>query len=183
MGYEAALRKAWDELEKPAPARVSSVKFLGDEYFPDPEKRVLESRATGLPAKDFSAIIILHYLASCRRGLPAVTGEWLDFRELSGVEGYEGAFRKRVIEPLIKKHGQDPSGLVKAGERLAAKKAQVGDISIVFEPLAGVPALVTLWRGDAEFGPEANVLFDRSIKGIFCTEDIVVLAGMIAGAL
>jgi hypothetical protein len=37
-----------------------------------------------------------------------------------------------------------------------------------------------MWRPDEEFGPEANLLFDKSITGIFCTEDIVVLAGIIA---
>jgi len=31
-------------------------------------------------------------------------------------------------------------------------------------------------RGDEEFGPEANILFDKSITDIFCTEDIVVLS-------
>lgn len=58
-----------------------------------------------------------------------------------------------------------------------------GDIGIVLEAFQGVPALITLWRGDEEFGPEVNMLFDKSITQIFCTEDIVVLAGIIASQI
>ena len=43
--------------------------------------------------------------------------------------------------------------------------------------------MILIWRADEEFGPEANMLFDESIKRIFCTEDIVVLAGTVAAAL
>jgi len=55
-----------------------------------------------------------------------------------------------------------------------------GDIGIVVEAFAKVPAMITLWRKDEEFSPEANMLFDKSITGIFCTEDIAVLANIIA---
>jgi hypothetical protein len=47
----------------------------------------------------------------------------------------------------------------------------------------GVPALVKVWKPDEDFGPDANIYFDRSIREIFCTEDIVVLAGIIAASL
>ena len=46
-----------------------------------------------------------------------------------------------------------------------------------------VPVQIILWRGDDEFGPEANLLFDRSIARIFQTEDIAVLGGFIAHQL
>ena len=99
-------------------------------------------------------------------GLPVVTGEWLTFRELSGVEGYFEAFKKRAIEPIIRKYGH----------RLEDNVIEV----LAFD---GVPALVKVWKPDEEFGPDANIYFDRSIKEIFCIEDIVVLAGIIASSL
>jgi hypothetical protein len=40
-----------------------------------------------------------------------------------------------------------------------------------------------LWRGDEEFGPEANLLFDRSITEIFCTEDVVITAEIVASTI
>ena len=39
-----------------------------------------------------------------------------------------------------------------------------------------VPLFITLWKGDDEFGPETNVLFDRSIIDIFPTANITVLS-------
>ncbi len=183
MSYEAALQKGWEELSKLNPGKNLSVKFLGDEYTVDfAEKKVL-SLSCNVAAKDFTAILILHYLAHKLKGLPALTGEWKTFKELSGVEGYYSAFRNRAIDPIIRKYGSHPEGLLTALERLPVKRVDQGDVGIVLEAFAGVPVLITLWRSDEEFGPEANMLFDKSIAQIFCTEDIVVLAGFVASLL
>ena len=56
-------------------------------------------------------------------------------------------------------------------------------MSIVLEVTEGVPILISLWRADEEFAANANIFFDRSINKIFCTEDIVVLAEMVAHAI
>jgi hypothetical protein len=96
------------------------------------------------------------------------------------VEGYASAFRERAIEPIINKYGNNPQSLLAVLERLPAKKINYADIGIVVEVFEGVPVLVTFWRGDEEFKPEANILFDQSISRIFCTEDIVVLAQFLA---
>jgi hypothetical protein len=42
-----------------------------------------------------------------------------------------------------------------------------------------VPVRIILYAGDAEFAPEANILFDRSIGGMLSPEDIAWLAGML----
>ncbi len=177
------MNKAWEEVAGLTSQKAFSIKFLGDEYSVDIAQRKVLSLSCNTPAKDFSAILILHYLARQLQGLPALSGEWLTFKELSGVEGYYPAFRKRAIEPIIRKYGSHPEGVLTALERLPAKRVEQGDIGIVLEAFPGVPALVTLWRKDTEFGPEANLLFDKSITQIFCTEDIVVLAGFIASQL
>ncbi len=145
-------------------------------------KRAL-SLSCNIPAKDFTAILILHYLAHKLKGIPFLTGEWLSFKELSGVEGYAAAFRSRAIEPIIRKYGAHPEGILSVLDRLPGKKIDQGDVGIVLEAFEGVPVMITLWRGDEEFGPEVNMLFDKSINRIFCTEDIVVLAGFVASQL
>lgn len=180
MGYEAAITKAWEDLAKLNPAKNLSIKFLADEYNIDLESRKVLSLACNAPAKDFYAIIILHYAFKQLEGIPELSGEWLSFRELSGVEGYYPAFRKRSIEPILRKYGQKPDALLEALEKLPAKRVEQGDIGIVVEAFAKVPAMITLWRQDEEFKAEANMLFDKSITRIFCTEDIVVLANIIA---
>jgi len=180
MGYEAALQKAWEGLPDLKPQEKLKVNFLGDVYEVDPGQEKVFSTSCGALAKDFTAILILHYLIKKLSGLPVLSGEWQDFRELSGIEGYADAFRKRVIEPVIRKYGNNPQGLLSNAGRIPARQVKYGDAGIIIDALEGVPALITLWRADEEFGAEANILFDKSIKDIFCIEDIVVLAGIIA---
>lgn len=183
MGYGIAMQKAWDDLTKLNPAKNLTVKFLADEYTVDFEAKKVISFACNVPVKDFPAILILHYLIQKINGLPLLTGEWLNFKELSGIEGYYPAFRKRSIEPIIRKYGNNPSSILEALERLPSRKVNEADVAVVLDAFEGVPVLIKLFRSDEEFGPDANVLFDKSITKIFCTEDIVVLAGLVAANL
>ncbi|MFA5145386.1 MAG: DUF3786 domain-containing protein [Candidatus Omnitrophota bacterium] len=183
MSYDIAINKAWDELAKLNPGNTFLVKFLADEYTIDLGVKKVLSLSCNTVAGDFTAILILHYARQKLKGLPDLTGEWLTFRELSGIEGYYPAFRKRAIEPVIRKYGNNPLGILQVLERLPAKRAMEPDVSIILEAFEGVPALIKLWGSDDEFGPDANMLFDRSIKAIFCTEDIIVLAGIVAASL
>lgn len=166
MSYEIAKNKAWEDLRNLKPAKNLAVKFLADEYTIDSENKQVISLSCNVPAKDFYAILILHYLIKKLQGLPQVTGEWRTFRELSGVEGYFDAFKKRAIDPIVRK---------------CDKKAQ--DTAVTVDAFVGVPVLIKIWKADEEFGPDANIYFDRSIKDIFCIEDIVVLAGIVASSL
>ena len=183
MSYEVAINKAWEDLAKLNPAQALAVKFLADEYNVDLDNRKVLSLSCNVAAKDLATILILHYLIQKLKGLPALTDAWVAFREFSGIEGYYPTFRARAIEPIIRKYGSNLEGLLEVLDRLPAKKINQGDVGIVIEAFAGVPVLITLWAGDEEFGPEANMLFDKSITSIFCTEDIVVLGGFIASQL
>ena len=183
MGYEVALNKAWAEVADLTDKKNLSVKFLADEYSVDLEARTIVSLACNVPAKDFTAIIVLHYCAQNIKGLPQVTGEWFTFKELVRIEGYEPAFRQRSIAPVIRKYGKNPAGLYEALQRLPGKKGEGADASVILEAFPSVPVLIEIWAGDDEFGPEANILFDKSVARIFCTEDIVVLAGAVAASV
>jgi hypothetical protein len=180
MSYETALKKAWDELAALNPGKDASVKFLADEYTLDLTNRELFSLSCNIAAGDYAAILILHYFINRLRGLPQLSSEWISFKELEAGEIYYPAFRKRAIEPLVRKYGKNPEGILWVLEGLAAQKVKEGDVGVSLEVFPGVPALIILWRGDDEFGPEANMLFDKSISKIFCTEDIAVLAGFVA---
>ena len=97
--------------------------------------------------------------------------------------GYYDAYHKRSIEPIIRKYGKNPDALKDVLNRLPGKLSEGGDISIIIEAFANVPVLIKLWKQDTEFVPDANMYFDSSIKNIFCTEDIVVLAQIVASQL
>ena len=179
MGYSVALSKAWSELENLTDDNNISIRFLFDEYTVDLDNKRILSLSCNAPAKDYISILILHYLKQRIRGLPLMSGEWISFKQLQGGQGYYSAFKKRAIEPITRKYGSNPEGLLELIERFKAKSIQLADYSIVLDIFDGVPVLITLWRGDEEFGPEANILFDKSIEDIFCTEDIAILAGFV----
>lgn len=176
MSYEAALSKAWSEIERLSGEKKFSLKFFGDEYSVDASDRKIISLSGNVLAKDFVSILLLHYLERKIQGLPELSGEWISFKELESGESYYPAFRKRAIEPILRKYGSDPGAIIKE----SSPKIGNADAEVVKEAFEGVPILVEIWKGDDEFGPEANMLFDRSISKVFCTEDVAVLGGFVA---
>lgn len=183
MGYDVALSKAWSELESLAKDKKLEVRFLADKYSVDLNDRRILSLSCNISAKDYLSILILHYLIKKLVGLPASSGEWIDFRQLDGGQGYYPTFRKRVVSTITKKYGADPEALLKLNERFNIKKLNFADVSIVLDAFENIPVLIELWKADEEFSPEANILFDKSIKDIFCTEDVVILAEFIAHSI
>jgi hypothetical protein len=180
VSYEAAMTKAWKDLANLNPDNGLSVNFFSSKFSVDSKARKILSGSENSPPKDFTAILLLHYLIRKLKGLPGLENQWISFKELEAGEIYYPAFRKRSIEPLLKKYGANPQALFAAGERLSGRSVKQADAAIVVEAFEGVPILIELWKGDEEFKAEANLLFDRSISGIFCTEDIAVLAGFVA---
>jgi len=182
--YDVALSKAWAELENLTQEKNHTVRFLDDEYSINLEKKSVLSLSRNVPAKTPVSILILHYLSRRLKGLPQPTGEWISFRQLDGGQVYYSVFRKRVLEPIIRKYGENPKGFVsELTKRFKAKQDSQADASVVLDVFDGIPILITLWRGDEEFSPEANVLFDRSITEIFCTEDTVISAEIVASMI
>ena len=122
-------------------------------------------------------ILILHYLMA--RSPAAIAGDWVAYREIPGAAFYFGAFVKRAIDPLKKVFGRNVAGLVAAAGRLTGRPVAPGDAGFEFRVFPKVPLRLILYAGDAEFAPEANILFDRSIGGMLSPEDIAWLAGMV----
>jgi hypothetical protein len=181
MGYQQALEKAWREVSGATDGKLFSVRLLSDNYDIDISARSVMSSSCNVPAKDYAAIILLHYLAQklAFRTLPEPAGEWIDFNSLPGGEGYYPAFKKRTIDRVLAKYGKDPEELLGVISRMPAKTANFGDASVVIYPFAEVGIMIKISKGDEEFGPDANILFDRNISKIFCTEDVVVLTEMV----
>jgi len=180
MGYKPALNKAWKKVEDVIQAKRDTVKFLADEYEITLDSRNILSLSCNAPASDHISILVLHYLVQKTKGLPEVRAEWISFKELPGGQGYFDAFKKRALNPLIRKYGDSPQSLLNCLDRLPAKKIQYGDCGVIIEAFENVPVLVTVYGQDEEFSAEANILFDRSITEIFCTEDIAVLSDIIS---
>lgn len=160
MGYTQAITVAWNDLAKYANAGPVEVKFMNDRYSVSLRERSVLSLSCNIPAKEHAAVIILHYLKIVLGpgGLPELTNEWIDFNQIEGGEEYYPAYKRRTIDVLARKYGG-------AG----------ADSSFVLDVFEGVSLLIKLWSADEEFGPGANILFDKNIGKIFRTEDIVVM--------
>jgi hypothetical protein len=183
MGYEISLNKAWQDLANQKAPKNLTIRFLGDEYSIDIDSKRVLSLACNIAVKELTSILILHYAAQKLKGLPNRTGIWLTFREFSGIEGYYDAYHRRSIEPLVRKYGKNPEAIREALKRFPGEISEGGDISITVEAFQNVPVLIKLWKADEEFGSDANIYFDASIKNIFCIEDIVVLAQILGSQL
>jgi hypothetical protein len=126
-------------------------------------------------------ILYLHYLCGAWSSNGArATGEWISFQEIPDGRFYMDAFQRRAKNPMVMSFGETPDLLLKvATELYGALPFNQGDVSVVVRALPLVPIALILWKGDEEFPPEGNVLFDRSIIGILSAEDVAWLSGMV----
>ena len=118
-------------------------------------------------------ILILHYLTQAK-GTPA-SSKMITYKELPEGANYFPTFFKRTIKPLVDYFGQEPHRLVDAAEKLGGQKADYGDAAVTINAFRRVPITFVLWRGDEEFPPEGNILFDSTISDYLPTEDIIAL--------
>jgi len=160
---------------------LAIVEYLNQSYqvtFPDIQISLVKGKAE-VPIKD--KILILHYL-TLAKGTP-IANKSIAFQELPEGASYFPTFSKRSIEPITKHFGREPHRLIEAAERLDGHKVDYGDAAVTINGFSRVPVTLVLWRGDEEFPPRSNILFDASIPGYLSTYDITVLCETITWKL
>jgi len=183
--YELALRMAREDFEgkdKSGLVRDAGICDLGGGDF---ELEILGTRAlydaskgrlraedgTDLPLRQ--EVVLLHYL--CTADGTLVTGKEVSFSQIPGAAFYDPVFAARIRGRTAGTFGSVTDLFEKAAMGLGATKVDSGDLAVQFRALPRVPITIVLWRGDEEFEPSSNFLFDRSISSYLCVEDIVVL--------
>jgi len=179
MGYDIALKKAWDALED-INRGERYLKFLNNEYEIDYTERNIISISSNASAKDYYKLLILHYLTNENRALKTTENSWISFKELDGGEAYFPAFKNRAIGPILKKYGDNPAGIYERAKPFGAKKIDTGTAGISINAFPKIKIAVILWAKDDEFSADCNMLFNPEIKDIFPTEDVAVLGGITA---
>jgi hypothetical protein len=145
-----------------------------------PEGEVtLAGSAEAVPVRD--KILILHYFTRAK-GTP-LTGKMITYKELQEGINYYPTFFKRSIDPIINRYNDEPLKLLDAAKRLGGHKAEYGDAAVTIPAFPGVPLTFVLWRGDKEFAPDGNIMFDSTISDYLPTEDITILCEVIAWRL
>ena len=183
MPYDAALNKAWDDLAKNSSLRIHSISLLGDTYDIRLDDKTVFSSSCNVPAKDYLAILLLHYMIGYLKEGYFPSESWVSFKEIEGGEAYYPAFRKSVIEQLLRKYGRNPEALPEILKRFKGRKLDIPEVSVEIETFPGVMVRLILWKADEEFGPDASMLFDRSLLRIYPMEDITVFSHFIVSSI
>jgi hypothetical protein len=174
MGYETSLELAWDELEGLA-LQDCTVPLLGEDYQLRAKERAV-LLACGAPAGQMQAVLILHYLIGLSQHGYHPRGEWISFKETRDGKLFWPAFQESAIKPLVQSFHRDPGGLVRnLSTRLGGSRVEGGDVAVEVATFPGVLVRLVFWNGDEELPPEASLLFDRGLTGIYSTEDVAVL--------
>jgi len=152
------------------------VPFLGSDYKVEiqPEtdiRKVDSSEEVPLPDK----ILIAHYLLGAAGKKSA--GNLITFRQIPDGHFYFDAFQRRARDPLANFFGNNGPLFVKCSEMMGAAPVENGDFGMEFSVFPHIRVQLLIWSGDDEFPPDANILFDESIRGLLPAEDIAVMSG------
>ena len=197
-GYELAYKLACEQLARIGDIKQQCLKSDTQYKIIDSQKTIVvgylnQSYQVTLPDVEISLrdseevvslrdkILILHYLTQAK-GTP-LSNEIITYKELPEGPNYFRTFYKRAIKPLVDHFGQEPGQLIDITKRLGGYKADYGDVAVTINAFRQVPVTLVLWRGDEEFPPEGNILFDSTIPDYLSTEDINVLCEVLAWKL
>lgn len=178
---EQQCRKSGAEYKRVGSKEIITVEYLNQAHqviLPDIDVSLVGGK-TEAPIKD--KILILHYLAQAS-GVP-LSNKLIAFQELPEGASYLPTFAKRAIEPLAKHFGPEPQRLINTAQRLGGQKVDYGDAAVKINGFKLVPVILVLWRGDEEFPPRGNILFDANISDYLSTYDITVLCDAIVWRL
>ena len=179
MGYEISLKLAWDELDRLG-LEDCTVPFLGEDHLiRRGEREVL--RPGGQPAGEMEAVLILDYLIGMARSGFSPSGSWISFKEAPAGVTFWPALEKSTIRPLaeaLQKEGRELMELLQGWR--GWRRMEGGDMALEVEALPSIMVRVIFWEGDEELPPEAAMLFDRALTGVYCTEDVAVLLMAVA---
>lgn len=126
-------------------------------------------------------ILLLHYFTQAKG--TKLTSQIITYKELPGATNYIATFTARAIKPLVDNFGKKPERLLDMATTVGGKKADYGDVSVTITAFSRVPITLVLWRGDDEFPPSGNILFDNSITDYLTLDDINVLCETMAWKL
>lgn len=110
----------------------------------------------------FSRLSILWYLVSAKD--IALSGKLINPMNLRGGHLFFRGTHVLPLDKLAEKYNNDTEGFLNKGLSLGGEKACHGDAAITFFPLPRIPVVLILWRGDDEFPPGADLLFDTTAE-------------------
>lgn len=157
------------------------IEYLNNKYqiiFPELDVlRISEDKPVELRDK----LLILHYFVRAKG--TQLSKRLITYQELQEGSVYYPSFFKRAIKPLVDFFGDKPELLLEASKFLGGIKAEPGDLSVTIPAFPRVPVTIIIWKGDEEFPPGGNILFDSNILDFLTVEDVNILCQTITFSL
>jgi len=126
-------------------------------------------------------ILILHYVTQAR-GTP-LSNNLIAFKELKEGANYFPTYFQRAVKPLIDFFGKSPEKLIELAREVGGQVSKYGDVAVTIPAFNRVPITLVLWKGDDEFPPDANILFDSTVLDYLAAEDLIILCQTISWKL
>ena len=154
--------------------RTCSMELLGAAYaVTHPDFTVIGGR----PLANNERILFLRYLLD-GRFVPA-GGTYQTYREMPWGEVYLQQFTGRCIKRLAFSYGNNPDLLRRVARQLPAVPLSRGDVGFTLTLMPGLTLQLTLWVGDDEFPPNAQILFSDNFRYAFTAEDMAVVGDIV----
>lgn len=110
----------------------------------------------------FSIMSVLWYLVGSRE--TTLSGKLIKPENLKGGLLFFRGTHVLPLDRLASRYQDDKDGFILRGEELGGERSGYGDASVRLVPLPRVPVVIILWRGDDEFPPRADLLFDSTCE-------------------
>ncbi len=108
----------------------------------------------------YSILSFLWYLANAK-GIP-FSGKLVRPENLKGGGLFSKGTHVLPLERISKKYNKNIEGFHLRGRELCCEQLEYGDASIKLLPLPRIPVTLIFWKGDKEFPPRTDLLFDST---------------------
>ncbi|HVP80047.1 MAG TPA: DUF3786 domain-containing protein [Thermodesulfobacteriota bacterium] len=136
-------------------------------YLVLPKKReILRMEWNDKPIREtfhpYFSLMVLVYLTEAKDVKPTHT--WISEKDLKGGPAFFRGPHRLEVEELVHLVGDDPEAFLNAGKRMGGSEILFGDKGFALHVFPKVFLAYILWKGDEEFPPKINVLFDSTVE-------------------
>jgi len=114
------------------------------------------------PVNREAGLVMLFYLMRAKNIL--VSGEWISEKDIPGGVTFFTGPHAVPANLITGRYGNDIDAFSRACRGLGGVEVKMGDAAFVMPIVRRIPVVVLLWKGDDEFGPDARLLFDRTVS-------------------
>ncbi len=126
---------------------------------------------------EFSTIMALYHILYYPIKNPKVSGNWVAFRDVRRMGGFEKAFQQQFLGPVVPLLSGKVDALKALAQRMDFPLLPHGDVSFLAELFPGLCLKVIFWDGDEEFPSQLSILFDENIIDFTHEETVIMIAG------